>query len=101
MNDDGNNDYLGVLNETDNINDYLVGWSEFYLDNNNILTINKIIDTKIKFTNNNMLLASDNLINTIETKLSNDYIIDNTINGSKLINLVTWKILFYGVNNLI
>lgn len=43
-----------------------------------------------------MVLASDNNTppNTIETKIINDYITDNWIYGAKIINLLTWKILF-------
>jgi len=111
MDDEGEN-YLGVFNIDDTLLNYINASSEFYL-NNGILTINKINNLKISFTQPLMLFCSDNENppNSIESKLTNDYIIDNTISGykifdnsinsNKIINLVTDKILFNDINNII
>lgn len=81
-----NNDYISLFNENNTIIPFIEGWSEFYL-NNEILTILKILYSKININQPLMLVCSDSLNNTILWKITNDYIIDNSINGNKLINL--------------
>lgn len=73
------------------------------LNNQGQLIINdKVISIQyLLFSTPYTLFGSDINNIAIETKITNDYINDNWINGNKLMNLLTWKILFSGVNNLI
>lgn len=81
------NNYIWLYNNDDIISQYIINSTEFYLDNNNQLTIKKIIYSKITFDLPFILFASNWVGEPIETKLTNDYINDSSIDGNKLINL--------------
>lgn len=88
------NNYIGVYNEDDSLLPYIANSTEFYLSPNGILTIAKILFSKIQFTNPFVLLGSNDESETIETKVTNDYINDNSINGDKIISINSQKLIF-------
>lgn len=80
------NDYIGLFNENAN---FSVDDDTIKINNDNNIYVDKITNDKIKFLLPYRLLGSNNFNNPIETKLTDDYINDNTINQSKILNLIS------------
>jgi hypothetical protein len=84
--DNTDDNYISLFNQST----VLVADNDTIKSNiNNQLYINQVNNTLIKNTLPYILLATDISNSTIQTKLTNDYIIDATINQSKILNLVS------------
>ena len=82
-----NDNYISLFNEdTSDINNYLSG-DEIILNSDDKLIINKVDYTKINFNLSNVIFCTDGVSAPIITKLNNNYINDETINITKILNL--------------
>ena len=81
-----NNDYIGLFNEDAGFN---VDNISIKLNNDNNIYVDQVDYNLIKSDLPFIILATDISNNTIETKLTNNYIVDDTINQAKIVNLVS------------
>jgi hypothetical protein len=81
-----NDQYIALFNEDSGFN---VDNISIKLNNDNNIYVDQVDNILIKNTLPFILLGSDISNNTIQTVLTNDYIIDGTINQSKILNLIS------------